>query len=66
MANAENDDPEQLSDCDGHDDSLTEAPLSCSCCRRRKLRCSKELPTCQNCRKTGEFWRHVNLGLQIG
>ncbi|OLN86378.1 putative transcriptional regulatory protein C1683.13c-like protein 2 [Colletotrichum chlorophyti] len=29
------------------------AALACNCCRRRKLRCSRELPTCQQCRKTG-------------
>ncbi|RDW68801.1 Zn(II)2Cys6 transcription factor [Aspergillus mulundensis] len=25
---------------------------ACNSCRRRKLRCSRELPTCQHCRKT--------------
>ncbi|KZL68415.1 x-pro dipeptidyl-peptidase [Colletotrichum incanum] len=29
------------------------AALACDCCRRRKLRCSREVPTCQQCRKTG-------------
>ncbi|OBR07128.1 C6 transcription factor [Colletotrichum higginsianum IMI 349063] len=29
------------------------AALACNCCRRRKLRCSREVPTCQHCRKTG-------------
>nr|XP_036589757.1 C6 transcription factor [Colletotrichum truncatum]KAF6801762.1 C6 transcription factor [Colletotrichum truncatum] len=40
-----------------HDDSggVSEAAaaLACNCCRRRKLRCSREVPTCQQCRKTG-------------
>ncbi|KAH7250833.1 fungal-specific transcription factor domain-containing protein [Fusarium solani] len=27
--------------------------LACNCCRKRKLRCSREAPTCENCRKTG-------------
>ncbi|KAL6401559.1 C6 transcription factor [Ilyonectria robusta] len=30
-----------------------ESVLACNCCRRRKLRCSRELPVCQQCRKTG-------------
>jgi len=33
--------------------SAGEAALACNCCRRRKLRCSREVPTCQQCRKTG-------------
>ncbi|KAG7054792.1 hypothetical protein JMJ77_0007266 [Colletotrichum scovillei] len=41
----------------GHDDSggasEAAAALACNCCRRRKLRCSREVPTCQQCRKTG-------------
>lgn len=32
-----------------------ESVLACNCCRRRKLRCSRELPVCQQCRKTGEL-----------
>ncbi|CAH0036778.1 unnamed protein product [Clonostachys rhizophaga] len=35
-----------------HNGSTTEASLACNCCRRRKLRCSREVPTCQHCRKT--------------
>ncbi|KAL2127422.1 hypothetical protein VTI74DRAFT_10759 [Chaetomium olivicolor] len=27
--------------------------LACNPCRKRKLRCSRELPACQHCRKTG-------------
>ncbi|KAL4947711.1 fungal-specific transcription factor domain-containing protein [Aspergillus filifer] len=30
----------------------TEAGRACNSCRRRKLRCSRELPACQHCRKT--------------
>ncbi|KAF4983957.1 hypothetical protein FZEAL_749 [Fusarium zealandicum] len=30
-----------------------DASLACNCCRKRKLRCSRENPTCENCRKTG-------------
>lgn len=30
-----------------------EAALACNCCRKRKLRCSREVPICQQCRKTG-------------
>ncbi|KAK1633802.1 hypothetical protein BDP81DRAFT_482866 [Colletotrichum phormii] len=41
----------------GHDDSggasEAAAALACNCCRRRKLRCSREVPACQQCRKTG-------------
>ncbi|KAF4844046.1 putative transcriptional regulatory protein [Colletotrichum siamense] len=40
-----------------HDDSggasEAAAALACNCCRRRKLRCSREVPNCQQCRKTG-------------
>lgn len=32
------------------------AALACNCCRRRKLRCSREVPTCQHCRKTGRYY----------
>lgn len=28
-------------------------PLSCSLCRRRKLACDREYPSCSRCRKTG-------------
>jgi hypothetical protein len=35
--------------------SAAEAALACNCCRRRKLRCSREVPSCQQCRKTGEL-----------
>ncbi|KAH6969351.1 fungal-specific transcription factor domain-containing protein [Fusarium avenaceum] len=28
--------------------------LACNCCRKRKLRCSRELPICEHCRKTGQ------------
>ncbi|KFA72777.1 hypothetical protein S40288_06383 [Stachybotrys chartarum IBT 40288] len=41
---------------DTRDDSnlgAGETSLACNCCRRRKLRCSREVPTCQQCRKTG-------------
>lgn len=34
--------------------NAAEAALACNCCRRRKLRCSREVPSCQQCRKTGE------------
>ncbi|TEA13441.1 Citrinin biosynthesis transcriptional activator mrl3 [Colletotrichum sidae] len=54
-------DPELGQHADGpdaaHDDSggasEAAAALACNCCRRRKLRCSREVPTCQQCRKTG-------------
>jgi hypothetical protein len=29
------------------------ASLACNPCRKRKLRCSRELPACQHCRKIG-------------
>ncbi|KAB8215549.1 fungal-specific transcription factor domain-containing protein [Aspergillus novoparasiticus] len=32
---------------------LPELSVACSNCRNRKLRCSKETPACQHCRKTG-------------
>ncbi|CRK40054.1 hypothetical protein BN1723_004680 [Verticillium longisporum] len=35
------------------DGASSEAALACNCCRKRKLRCSREVPTCQQCRKTG-------------
>ncbi|KAH7469479.1 hypothetical protein FOMA001_g13938 [Fusarium oxysporum f. sp. matthiolae] len=28
--------------------------LACNCCRKRKLRCSRETPICEHCRKTGQ------------
>ncbi|KAH7159512.1 putative Zn(II)2Cys6 transcription factor [Dactylonectria estremocensis] len=40
----------------GYADDMSRAPevgLACNSCRRRKLRCSRETPTCQHCRKTG-------------
>ncbi|EEU43806.1 uncharacterized protein NECHADRAFT_11576, partial [Fusarium vanettenii 77-13-4] len=30
-----------------------DASLACNCCRKRKLRCSRETPACEHCRKTG-------------
>ena len=39
-----------------------EAALACNCCRRRKLRCSREVPTCQQCRKTGML---MGVGLEM-
>ncbi|EEY17118.1 conserved hypothetical protein [Verticillium alfalfae VaMs.102] len=39
---------------EGNDDSSInafEGGLACNGCRRRKLRCSREVPTCQQCRK---------------
>ncbi|TQN63655.1 Tropolone cluster transcription factor tropK, partial [Colletotrichum shisoi] len=41
------------------------AALACNCCRRRKLRCSREVPKCQHCRKTGGYYgtpHEINLG----
>ncbi|KAJ5167570.1 uncharacterized protein N7482_006351 [Penicillium canariense] len=32
---------------------LPELTVACSSCRNRKLRCSREAPACQHCRKTG-------------
>ncbi|KAE8357521.1 fungal-specific transcription factor domain-containing protein [Aspergillus caelatus] len=32
---------------------LPELSVACSNCRNRKLRCSRETPACQHCRKTG-------------
>ncbi|KAH8683616.1 fungal-specific transcription factor domain-containing protein [Ilyonectria robusta] len=32
---------------------IPEGGLACNSCRRRKLRCSREAPSCQHCRKTG-------------
>jgi hypothetical protein len=32
---------------------VSEPISACANCRRRKLKCSKELPKCQQCRKTG-------------
>ncbi|KAM5341326.1 hypothetical protein ACJ41O_014357 [Fusarium nematophilum] len=32
---------------------VPDASLACNCCRKRKLRCSREVPTCEHCRKTG-------------
>jgi hypothetical protein len=29
--------------------------VACNPCRKRKLRCSRELPACQHCRKTGNY-----------
>ncbi|KAH6886751.1 fungal-specific transcription factor domain-containing protein [Thelonectria olida] len=44
-------------DNDGPDASTrpdaSESSLACNCCRKRKLRCSRETPTCEHCRKTG-------------
>ncbi|RXG42991.1 hypothetical protein VDGE_30625 [Verticillium dahliae] len=39
---------------EGNDDNSAnafEGGLACNGCRRRKLRCSREVPTCQQCRK---------------
>ncbi|SPO04653.1 related to C6 transcription factor [Cephalotrichum gorgonifer] len=32
----------------------SEPASACTTCRRRKLKCSKEVPRCQQCRKTGQ------------
>ena len=41
---------------DGDGGGTTEpAALACNSCRKRKLRCSRELPACQHCRKTGRY-----------
>ncbi|KAH7002435.1 fungal-specific transcription factor domain-containing protein [Ilyonectria destructans] len=48
----EDDGPDQSAYAD--DISRTpEGGLACNSCRRRKLRCSREAPSCQHCRKTG-------------
>ncbi|KAI9148232.1 putative transcriptional regulatory protein [Paramyrothecium foliicola] len=49
MSTIEDDDQEQGSDGETNHDGLSEPTLSCNSCRRRKLRCSKELPTCNPC-----------------
>ena len=41
-----------------------EPVISCNCCRIRKLRCSRELPTCQQCRKTGAWEELGGKGLK--
>ncbi|KAG4270056.1 hypothetical protein FPRO04_11888 [Fusarium proliferatum] len=46
----DNDDPTQP-------EQTAQAPdagLACNCCRKRKLRCSRETPICEHCRKTGQ------------
>ncbi|KAH6842474.1 fungal-specific transcription factor domain-containing protein [Chaetomium sp. MPI-CAGE-AT-0009] len=35
----------------GQGEASEPTPLSCNPCRKRKLRCSRELPACQHCRK---------------
>ncbi|KAG9251623.1 uncharacterized protein F5Z01DRAFT_627356 [Emericellopsis atlantica] len=36
-----------------------EASLACNCCRRRKLKCSREVPACQQCRKAGNALENI-------
>ncbi|KAL6912499.1 hypothetical protein FSST1_010259 [Fusarium sambucinum] len=43
----DNDSPEKSA-------QATDVGLACNCCRRRKLRCSRETPICEHCRKTGQ------------
>lgn len=40
-------------DGDGDGGTTELSALACNPCRKRKLRCSRELPACQHCRKTG-------------
>lgn len=46
-----------------HDDgpqAITEETPACSSCRKRKLRCSREHPSCSHCERLGEF-RKMNV-----
>lgn len=54
QASGSADDGRGLGD-EGGASASTEAGLACNSCRRRKLRCSREIPTCHQCRKTGIF-----------
>ncbi|KAM0331312.1 hypothetical protein ACHAQA_002982 [Verticillium albo-atrum] len=47
------DSPDHQNESINDDAAASEAALACNCCRKRKLRCSREVPTCQQCRKTG-------------
>ncbi|KAG5743374.1 hypothetical protein H9Q69_012316 [Fusarium xylarioides] len=46
----DNDDPTQPEQTA----QASDAGLACNCCRKRKLRCSRETPICEHCRKTGQ------------
>ncbi|KAL3462641.1 fungal-specific transcription factor domain-containing protein [Aspergillus heterothallicus] len=37
----------------GGRENESESTVACNMCRRRKLRCSKEMPTCQQCKRIG-------------
>ncbi|KAF5663905.1 C6 transcription factor [Fusarium circinatum] len=46
----DNDDPTQPEQTP----QASDAGLACNCCRKRKLRCSRETPICEHCRRTGQ------------
>ncbi|KAF5230067.1 hypothetical protein FANTH_13997 [Fusarium anthophilum] len=46
----DNDDPTQPEQTT----QASDAGLACNCCRKRKLRCSRETPICEHCRRTGQ------------
>ncbi|KAJ4311805.1 hypothetical protein N0V84_010259 [Fusarium piperis] len=49
----DNDGPDASTRPDESAGGVQDASLACNCCRKRKLRCSRETPACEHCRKTG-------------
>ncbi|CZT01207.1 uncharacterized protein RAG0_08943 [Rhynchosporium agropyri] len=50
----------------GHDTVTTPSRMACAFCRRRKLKCNKELPKCQSCLKFGFDCEYVAPGVPGG
>ncbi|KAF4415997.1 C6 transcription factor [Fusarium acutatum] len=48
----------------------SDAGLACNCCRKRKLRCSRETPICEHCRRTGQDCvyetKRARPGMKVG
>ncbi|KAL2064068.1 hypothetical protein VTL71DRAFT_4562 [Oculimacula yallundae] len=49
-----------------HDTRTTASRMACAFCRRRKLKCNKELPKCQSCLKFGFDCEYVTPGTPGG
>ncbi|KAK0118715.1 hypothetical protein ONS95_007601 [Cadophora gregata] len=50
----------------GHASNSTAGRMACAFCRRRKLKCNKELPKCQSCLKFGFDCEYVTPGTPGG
>jgi hypothetical protein len=52
-------------DLNGQSEVDTDKPSSCQGCRKRKLKCSRDVPACTHCQRLGKLIAHVSTAVPL-